>query len=93
MRQVKNQEEAAPLDEILTAALQQTFPVGTKVKNMTFNDKVGTMLLLKMIRHLAGDTLPISAQLYMALVYASLGASTEIWPTSNSTVDLLSSVN
>lgn len=89
MRQTEGVEAVKPLDDILTAALKQTFPHGTKIADMSFNDKVGTMILLKVVKHLAGSNLPPAIQFQMAMLYATLGASTGVMPTEASTVQLL----
>lgn len=94
MRQVDTLEEAIPLDDILTEALIRVRPPGSLIQNMSFNDKVGAMILLKVIKHLAGSNLPVSIQRGMVLMYATLGASIGMIPKKDmSAVDLMYRTN
>lgn len=92
MRHVTTQEETAPLDAILTKALSDAMPPGTKVETMSFREKVGTIILLKTIKHLAGPTLDFQTRMAMAMLYAVLGASTGMQPTASS-VEMLNKEN
>ena len=89
MLQAKGIEEIKPLDAIITRALSQTFPIGTKIDEMSFNDKVGTMILLKIVNHLAGPNLSPVINARMAILYAIIGASTGMLPNDRSTVSML----
>lgn len=84
--------EAKLLDPILTDALKKTFPVGAEVNLLSQNDRIGTLILLKVVRHLAGSRLDPDTKLLCSIVFATVGASTGMRPTQSS-VALLDQLN
>lgn len=88
--QVATKEDALILDDILTGAIRQLIPPGKDYHVLPVRDRIGAMIVMKMVRHLSGNQFPPREKFLMAMTFALVGASTGITPKSNSSVDLLS---
>lgn len=90
MMQVATKEDALVLDTLLTAAIRQLIPPGKQYQELPVRDRIGAMIVMKMVRHLSGNQFPQREKFLMAMTFALIGASTGITPKTNSSVDLLS---
>jgi hypothetical protein len=78
------------LDAIMTGALMKTLPEGVRLNTISIKDRIGTLILLRTIRRVAGDALDDSFLGKVALVYATIGASLERPPLRDqSSVEML----
>ena len=90
--QKASREDALILDDLLTGVLTQLYPPSSDLFSLPIRDRIGALIVLKMVRHLAGNDIPPNAQLMMAITWARIGASTGFKPTRSS-VDMLSGLN
>jgi hypothetical protein len=90
--QKASMEDALILDDLLTGALTQLYPPGSELAALPIRDRIGALIIMKMVRHLAGNDIPPNAQLMMAITWARIGASTGFTPTRSS-VDMLTRLN
>lgn len=87
-----SREDALILDDLLTGALTQLYPPSSNLDTLPIRDRIGALIIMKMVKHLAGNDIPLDAQMMMAITWARIGASTGFSPTPSS-VDMLSRLN
>ena len=90
--QKASREDALLLDDLLTGALTQLYPPNSELAALPIRNRIGALIIMKMVKHLAGSDIPPNAQLMMAISWARIGASTGFAPTKSS-VDMLSRLN
>ena len=83
-------EYDSPFAALIMSKLQELHPQGVRIEDLSLNDKVGLLILVKMINHFVdSEELRDYSIMYMALV----GSSTELPPPTGSTVALLDQIN
>ena len=80
MKPVLTREECVPIDDILTKSLTALYPPGSKLEEITLSDKIGALIIMKIVAHIASANLDTKTRKMMAVMFAVIGSSTGIVP-------------